>query len=98
MTPELADDTTVVAATEPVSTDVDGEEVILHPGTGQYHGLNGVGTAIWSRIDEPITVQELAARIAEAYDEPTERVRPDVEAFLRDLLAEDLVRVDDGPA
>lgn len=98
MPPELTDDTTVVAAAEPVSTSVDGEEVILHPGTGQYHGLNGVGTAIWSRIDEPVTVTALVSEIAAEYDAPTERVRPDVEAFLRELQAQELIRVDAAPA
>ena len=98
MTTEFSGDTTVVAASEPVSTDVDGEEVILHPETGQYHGLNGVGTAIWGRIDDPITVTDLVSEIASAYDAPTERVRSDVEAFLRELHSQELIRVDAAPA
>ena len=96
MTHALASETTVVAASEPVSTTVDGEEVILHPGTGQYHGLNAVGTKIWERVREPTTVESLTRDIAEAHGEPHERVRGDVESFHVDLLDADLVRVDDA--
>jgi hypothetical protein len=94
MPPELTDDTTVVAAAEPVSTRVDGEGVILHPETGLYHGLNDLGTEIWDEIEEPITVAELTARIGRDRDVSTDRVRSDVESFLRDLYAADLIRVD----
>jgi len=97
MTVEFRDGTTVQAAAEPVSTDVEGEAVILHPGTGQYHGLNAVGTEIWGRLDDPATVADLAAAVAEAHDESADRVRPDVEAFLADLHAADLIRVDGRP-
>jgi len=97
MTVEFTDGTTVVATAEPVSTDVDGEAVILHPGTGQYHGLNAVGTAIWDRLGNPATVADLAAAVAEAHDEPADRIRSDVEAFLAALHAADLIRVDGRP-
>lgn len=95
MTADIDDRTTVVADAGPVSTSVDGEEVILHPETGTYHGLNEVGTEIWDRIQEPTPVDDLATAIATEYDAADERVRTDVESFLADLLAADLIRVDD---
>lgn len=98
MTTDIDDQATVVADAGPVSTSVDGEEVILHPETGTYHGLNDVGTEIWERIQDPTPVEDLATAIAAEYDAADERVRSDVESFLADLLAADLIRVDEETA
>lgn len=87
-------DTVIEATAEPVSTSVGGEEVVLHPGTGTYHGLNGVGREIWERIQEPTTPETVTAALTAEYDADVDRVRADVLAFLDDLRDADLLRVD----
>lgn len=98
MTPTFTDHTTVVATTDPISTTLDGEEVILNPETGTYHGLNGIGTKIWGRIQEPTAMMALVASIAEEHDVARDRVRSDVESFLKDLHAAELISLDEQPA
>ena len=39
--------------------------VILHLGSGQYHGLNATGCIIWDLIDGRRTTGELAAALRE---------------------------------
>ena len=45
-------DAIVKAAKEQVSCDLAGEAVILNLKSGQYFGLNEVGTRIWNLIQE----------------------------------------------
>jgi len=95
MSSTLTAETTVVARPEPISTTLDGEEVILHTETGTYHGLNEVGSEIWDRIQRPVTVGDLVSSIATTYDQDVQQVETDVHSFIHELTAADLARVDD---
>lgn len=53
--------------------------------------LEGTSAAIWRLLDEPRSVAEVAAVLAEAYDAPPADVAAGVEAFLSDLSARGLV-------
>jgi Coenzyme PQQ synthesis protein D (PqqD) len=65
--------------------------VLLHLSTGQYHGVNEVGAAIWSVIDGErdlaSVTKELRGRIADA---PAD-LENDVVAFVADLRDRDLL-------
>lgn len=83
----------VVAASDTVSTDVDGEQVLLNLETGMYHGMNTVGTDIFEMIEEPRSVADLTAEISEKYEIDEETARTDVREFLDSLLEAGLVEV-----
>lgn len=53
--------------------------------------LNGVGTAIWDRIDGRRGVGEIAALVAEEFDVDPDRARADVEEFVGELLEKELI-------
>ena len=53
------DQITVVAVSDHVAGDLDGEAIILHLGTGIYYGLNSVGTRVWALIQAPISACEI---------------------------------------
>jgi hypothetical protein len=65
--------------------------VLLHVPSGAYHGLNDIGSLIWSLIDGDRTrddiVRELRARVD---DSPGEIVN-DVDEFLEDLRQRNLI-------
>lgn len=65
--------------------------VLLHLDTGEYHGLNRIGSMIWQLLDGRRTpaalVAELTSRLAEAPPD----LQEDVERFLADLRLRDLV-------
>jgi len=68
--------------------------VLLHLDTAAYHGLNGIGVAIWSLIQPGITfgalTDALRAQIADA--PPT--LDDEVATFLGELRQRDLVLID----
>jgi hypothetical protein len=70
--------------------------VLLHLDTGAYHGLNPTGTLIWDLIGEGATfgdiVDGVRARLADAPADLTQ----DVAAFVTDLVARDLLVVDES--
>ena len=86
-------DTTVAAATETVSTELDGERVLLNIDTGMYHGMNAVGADIFELLEHPTSVAELSKTISERYDVDQERAEADVRAFLDSLLEAELAEV-----
>lgn len=92
-------DRTFVRTDDHISTKLDGEEVILHRGSERYFGLNAVGTRLWDLLEEPRTIEDLVTTIREEFDVSEERSREDVESFVDDLEAADLIEVSDesGP-
>ena len=65
--------------------------VLLHLESGAYHGLNEVGTLIWSLLDEERTLDELVTELHERLLDPPEDLRGEVERFLADLRERDLL-------
>lgn len=76
-----------------IASDMDGEKVMLNVKNGKYYNLGEVGGEIWSALDTPSTVKEVAARIQEIFEVPAEIAQQDVLAFLQSLLEEDLVAI-----
>lgn len=78
-----------------VSTDVGGgEAVLLHLETQEYYALNETGTRLWEWLtsgDAPLAADTLAARLADAWDLAPDTAREHVDAFLKEMTANDLV-------
>lgn len=71
-----------------------GEEIaILHPDSGLYFGLNEVGARVWELLQEPASLQAVAARLVEEYEVPLERCEADVQALAIRLLDAKLIAV-----
>lgn len=86
----------VVRVDETISSTLDGEEVILHAESEEYFGLNEVGTKTWESLEQQRTVDELVTIVSEEFDVSEEQSRRDVESFLDDLEAANLIEVSDG--
>jgi len=91
---ELTEASVVEAVDHQTSAEVDGENVILDLEKGVYYGLNPVGTQVWKRIQDPMTVGEIVVEITADYGIERERCFQDVVALLRDLEEHNLVRID----
>lgn len=67
--------------------------VLLDLRSEQYFALDGVGAAVWARLEGDRTVEEVAAAVAELYQAPRDEVQRDVIEFVttleRDGLAEE---------
>ena len=94
----ITEGSVIVATDRQVSSDLGGEAVILHLGSGVYFGLNSVGASIWALLREPRTVRELEKAVLAEYAVDAERCRSDILRLLRSLEAEDLVEVRESEA
>ncbi len=56
--------------------------------------LLGTGAALWAELDEPSTLDELAARLAERFEADPAQVARDLEPTVRELEVRHLVVVD----
>lgn len=81
-----------VRSTDFVSTDMDGETVMMSIEHGSYFGISGVGTLIWDLLAEPQTTESLTDRLCGEYDVDDATARRDVEAFLAKLAEHGLTR------
>lgn len=73
------------------SSRIDGEIVLLEPGSGNYYGLNAVAACVWELLDEPQTLDELVAHVCDRYEVPREQCVRDIQALLGDLSDQNLV-------
>lgn len=76
-----------------VFQDLGGSEggVLLHLDTAGYFSLNPMGVLIWGLLQEPVDLTEIVEGVMRVVEEPPATVRSDVEQFLGDLVASDLV-------
>ena len=72
---------------------IDGEAVMVLPGTGKVHTLNEVGTRFWELVDGQRTLEEIAAALADEFDAPAERIGADCRTFVEELTARGLLTV-----
>lgn len=91
-------DSTVVAIKEQVSCVVGEEAVILHLKDGTYYGLNAVGAAIWSLIQEPRTVADLREAVQRQFEVGAAQCERDLKSLLESLAKAGLVEVGSGKA
>jgi len=88
---EISPATVLVAARDQVSTELEGEAVILGLADGVYYGLDGVGALVWERLREPRSVAELRDAVTAAFDVDRETAERDLLALLRELAGRGLV-------
>jgi hypothetical protein len=68
--------------------------VLLHLKSGQYHGLDTVGWAIWSLLDGSRSIAQITEALRERFPDAPPRLPQDVTEFVESLLTRDLVEVD----
>jgi Coenzyme PQQ synthesis protein D (PqqD) len=89
----ISKNSTVVASSDQVSSDLAGESVILNLKSSTYFGLNEVGSRIWQLIQEPKTISDVCESILEEYEVDAQTCEAEVQALLADLLAAQLVEI-----
>ncbi|MCA1711241.1 MAG: PqqD family protein [Actinobacteria bacterium] len=71
---------------------VEGEIVGLDLKTEEYFSIKGSGVALWRRMAEGATEEELASMLRERYGVSAETARTDLDAFLGRLRERGLVQ------
>lgn len=65
--------------------------VVLHFGSGEYHGLNPVGEMIWGLLDGKRTVEEIAGLVRERVAAAPPELSSEVAAFIDGLRERGLI-------
>ena len=78
-----------------VSTEIDGETVILNVSTGIYSGADAVGTFVWGLLEKPVKVTDIYERILERYDVDEDACKNDLLKYLRSLADNRLIEARD---
>ena len=68
-----------------------GETVLMNTTTGDYFGINAVGTKIWNLLAQPVSTDSLLESLVGSYDISMEQCRIEVKQFLQNLESRKLV-------
>lgn len=92
----LSAQTIVVMTQNQVSSNLAGEEVILHLDSCLYYGLDPVGARIWELLREPRTVEAICATISAEFSVEPARCVLDIQQFLMQLADARLIEVNNA--
>ena len=70
---------------------IDDEIIALDTGRAEYLGVDGAGVALWRALGEGADRDDLVASLTRRYGIPPARAMADVDAFLSDLAARNLL-------
>ncbi len=71
-----------------------GEEVVLlEVESGQYYGLNEVGSRMWSLLQHGQSVSEVLSTLHEEYEASEQQLSADLKQFLNQLQSKGLIEV-----
>lgn len=73
---------------------LDDEAVILALDSGEYYGLDEVGTRCWRLLAEHGRLERVTAELRQVYDAPRERLERDLLRLVVELEERGLVRAD----
>jgi hypothetical protein len=76
-----------------ISTELDGETVILNTQTNAYSSLNEVGTVVWKLLGNEVTIADLGERISAEFDVGLEKCTEDLVPLLKELVLQKLIEV-----
>lgn len=90
----MIDSSSIVSAcADLLSTEIDGELVMMDMERGRYLNLNSVGAVIWRELAQPRKVADLCRTLEERYHAPSGAIERDVLDLLRQMKAEKLIRL-----
>jgi hypothetical protein len=92
----LADDQRLACCTDVLARVLDGEAVLLDLASGEYFGLNSVGTRVWELLSAGKTYGEVRAALTSEFDAPLATIEGDLAELVDRLLARKLVRLVDA--
>ena len=73
-------------------TTVDDGSFLVEPETQDIFYLDAVSAGVWSALEEPATLQDLQALVAEAFPEtPRPTVDADIDALVKDMVERKLI-------
>ena len=69
------------------------ETVLMNLNTGDYLGLNSVGSSIWRIIQQPITIADICTQLQNEYQIDTATCQSETIKYINILLAENMIKI-----
>jgi hypothetical protein len=76
-----------------VTSNLDGEIVMMSVENGEYYGLDEIGTRIWQLMEHPIVIENLISCLTEEFEVELEECEEDTLEFLEDLYSRNLINL-----
>lgn len=89
--PAVSPDSLITRTQDLLSTQVDGETVLMDVASGKYFGLARTAQAIWSELETPLTFGALCSRLQARYKGDAAAIAADTQRFLLELSDRQLV-------
>lgn len=77
---------------ELLTSEIDGETVMMSVENGEYYGMDAIGSRIWGLIEEPRQVSDLVRLLLEEFDTDEETCLADALDFLSQLAEYGVVK------
>jgi hypothetical protein len=92
----ILSETTIRACSGHLTAEVQGETVVLQLTSGQYFGLNQVGTRVWNLIQSPTTLADLLDELLLDYDITRDELELDVIHLVEEMQSAQLAEICDN--
>ncbi len=76
-----------------LAAEIDDEVMLMSIENGNYYGLDTIAADIWRRLEKPVVVADVCAKLIKEYDANAEIIGRDVLALLEKLSKENLNKV-----
>jgi len=76
-----------------MSSQIDGELVLMSVENGFYYGLDSIGADIWGRLEEPVSLEQLVDQLCKEYAGERSKIRQDVQSLLDDMCTQRILQV-----
>lgn len=93
MTVEISDNTLITRNPDLLTSQIDGETVMMDIETGQYLGLDKVASHIWTLLEEQQSFASLCQQLCQSYDVDEATCKKDVAQFLQHSFENKVVKL-----
>jgi len=76
-----------------ISSEIDGETVMMDSSFTSYFGLKEVGTLIWQLLEEQHSVHEICERLTDEYDVSFDQCLQNTLPFLEELHKQQMIEI-----
>lgn len=83
----------ITISADQICCELNGQAVILSLTTGQYYGLDEVGSRVWALIQEPRTMSELQAVLLTEFDVEPSVCHQDLNNLINELRSVGLIQI-----
>jgi hypothetical protein len=77
---------------EILSTELEGQVVMMHIDSGAYYNLDAIGSAIWQKLQSPIQIATLCQELKAEYRDPNNLIEQDVLRLLTQFAERNLIQ------